>query len=212
MLDKLRSTYREFPSRFWVLVGAGFIDTVGATLIGPFMSLYVTRRFGVGMAEAGVLFAIFAICGVLGSTMGGALTDRLGRRKMVIFGLVASGASVVALGLVGDLMTLYAVGVLVGLLSSVGGPAREAMVADLLAEKQRAEGYGILRVGANLAWIIGPTVGGLLASRSFLLLFVGDAMGSILTAGIVYLLIPETMRVRQSGGHGETLTQTLLGR
>ena len=211
MLDKLRSTYREFPGKFWVLVGAAFIDTVGSTLLFPFLALYVTRRFGVGMTQVGVLFAIFSVCGLLGSIVGGALTDRLGRRKMVIFGLVASALSVVAMGLADDLSVLQALAVVVGLLSSIGGPANQAMVADLLPEEQRAEGFGIVRVGANLAWIIGPTIGGLVASTSFFSLFVADAVASTITAAVFYRLMPETKPVRDNTGPRETLAQTLLG-
>jgi len=211
MLDKLRKTYHDFPATFWILVGAAFIDTVGATLLFPFLSLYVTRRFGVGMTEVGILFAIFSVCGLFGSMVGGALTDRLGRRQMVIFGLLASALSVVAMGLVNDLQVLYGLAVVVGLLSSVGGPANQAMVADLLPEQQRAEGFGIVRVGANLAWIIGPTVGGLLASTSFLSLFVADAVASTITAVFFYRLMPETRPVQDETEPQETLGQTLLG-
>jgi MFS family permease len=211
MQDKLRSTYGQFPPKFWVLVGAAFIDTVGSTLLNPFLALYVTRRFGVGMTRAGVLFAIFATCGLLGSMVGGALADRWGRRKMVIFGLVCSATITLSLGLANKLSQLYGLAVLVGLLSSVGGPAAQAMVADLLPERQRAEGFGILRVGANLAWIIGPTIGGLLASTSFLFLFVADSVASIVTAAVVYRLMPETKPVRDETKPVETLAQTLLG-
>jgi len=211
MLDKLRSTYRQFPPKFWVLVGAAFIDTVGSTLLNPFLALYVTRRFRVGMTQAGVLFAIFSICGLLGSIVGGALTDRWGRRKMVIFGLVSSATITLSLGLADRLSELYGLAVLVGLFSSIGGPAAQAMVADLLPEEQRAEGFGIVRVGANLAWIIGPTIGGLLASTSFLFLFVADSVASIITAAVFYRLMPETKPVRDATGPRQTFAQTLLG-
>jgi MFS family permease len=211
MLNKLRSTYREFPPKFWVLVGAGFIDTVGSTLLHPFMALYVTRRFGVGMAQAGMLFAIVSVCGLLGSIVGGALADRLGRRKMVIFGLVSSATITLSLGLANRLSTLYGLAVLVGLFTSIGGPAANAMVADLLPQEQRAEGFGIVRVGANLAWIIGPTIGGLLASTSFLSLFIADSVASTLTAIVVYRLMPETKPKRDDSKPAGTLLQTLLG-
>jgi MFS family permease len=53
----------------------------------------------------------------------------------------------------------------VGLLADVGGPAQQAMVADLLPDSQRTQGYGILRVVANLAVTIGPMIGGLIAAQ-----------------------------------------------
>jgi MFS family permease len=211
MLYKLRSTYREFPPKFWVLVGAAFIDTVGSTLLHPYLALYVTRRFGVGMTQAGILFAIVSVCGLLGSIVGGALTDRWGRRKMVLFGLVSSATITLSLGLADRLSVLYGLAVLIGLFTSIGGPAAQAMVADLLPEEQRAEGFGIVRVGANLAWIIGPTIGGLLASTNFLFLFVADSVISLITAVVFYRLMPETKPKPDEATPVGTLAQTLLG-
>ena len=71
MIDRMRSTYREYPRNFWVLVGASFIDTIGRTAMIPFFALYVTDRFDVGMTEAGILFAIFSIAGFFGNMIGG---------------------------------------------------------------------------------------------------------------------------------------------
>src|SRR4030065_647897 len=87
MFAGLKSTYREYPSRFWVLVGASFVDSVGRTTIWPFFALYITQRFDVGMTEAGVLFAIFSTAGFVGNMLGGALTDRIRRQAIVISGL-----------------------------------------------------------------------------------------------------------------------------
>jgi MFS family permease len=66
------------------------------------------------------------------------------------------------------------------------------MVADILPESKRAQGYGILRVAFNLSVTIGPAIGGLLAARSFMALFVADAAISLITAILVWRFIPET--------------------
>jgi MFS family permease len=145
------------------------------------------------MTQAGVLLAIFSVTGLAGSMIGGALSDRFGRRILVLFGLVISALSSVLMGLVDELSVFYILAGFVGLLSDMGGPARQAMVADLLPEEKRSEGFGIQRVASNLAWIIGPTIGGLLAARSYLLLFILDAITSIIVAVILYIGVPETM-------------------
>ena len=66
------------------------------------------------------------------------------------------------------------------------------MVADLLPEEKRAEGFGIMRVVANLAITIGPLIGGLIATRSFMALFILDAITSTVMAIIVLAKLPET--------------------
>ena len=211
MLKRLRSTTQEYPREFLVLVGASFIDRLGATLIFPFFSLYITQKFEVGMTEAGVLFGIFSIAGLVGSMIGGGLTDKFGRRSLVLFGLVVSALSSVSMGLVDNLSTFYVLAGFVGLLSDIAGPAYQAMVADMLEEKQRAEGFGLLRVVANLAWVFGPMIGGFLASQSYLMLFILDAISSIITAVIVYRMIPETMPERSEQTRQETILETMGG-
>jgi len=210
-LTRLQGTYREFPLKFRVLVAASFIDRIGGTMIFPFFALYVTRRFNVGMTEAGLLLSMFSFAGLAGSMVGGVLADRFGRRSLVISGLVFSALSSVAMGLVTRLSVFYALAFVVGFLGDIAGPAHGAMVADMLPEKQRSEGFGILRVVGNLAWIIGPTLGGLLATRSYLLLFVLDAITSLITAAIVYRLIPETMPQRSPTERPQTFLETLAG-
>lgn len=211
MFSSTRKIYHEFPRPFWMLIGATFIDRVGEALMFPFLTLYVTQKFEVGMTQVGILFSIFAISNLIGSILGGALTDKLGRRTMLLFGLVFSSLSALSMGLVNTIGAFYGLAALVGLLASTGGPAQQAMVADLLPVKQRAQGYGLLRVAANLAIAIGPMIGGLLASYSFLWLFIGDAVGSLITAVLVYTIIPETKPESASGEAEPSLAGSIGG-
>ncbi len=211
MLARIRSTYHEYPDRFWVLAGAAFIDNIGRTMVFPFFALYVTQKFSVGMTEAGVLLAVFSVAGFAGNLVGGGLTDRFGRRRMLLIGLVISAASSISMGLVDDLRAFFFLAAFVGFLSDIAGPARAAMVADLLPEDRRSEGFGVMRVAGNLSWIIGPTLGGLLALQNYLLLFISDAILSLITAVIVYRSIPETMPAHPESSQPEDLRGTFLG-
>ncbi|MBN1486044.1 MAG: MFS transporter [Anaerolineae bacterium] len=210
-LDRVAKVYREYPRQFWVLIIALFIDRLGGALIFPFLTLYVTQKFNVGMTEVGAIFGMFSLTSIFGSMIGGALSDRIGRKTMLIFGLVFSALSSLLMGLV-DSFTLFLFSALiVGLLANVAGPAQQAMVADLLPEKQRAEGFGILRVAANLAVTIGPAIGGLLAGKSYLLLFICDGVFSIITALIVALAVRETLPEKSKEQAQESMLQTFQG-
>ena len=211
MIGRIRSLYGEFPGQFWTLTGATFIDQLGGALLFPFFALYVTDRFGVGMTEVGILFLIFASTSVVGSLVGGAFTDKLGRRWMLMFGLVFSALSSLTMAFIDDLALFYVLAGIVGLLSNTGGPAAQAMVADLLPEDKVAEGYGMQRVSANLAVAIGPAIGGLLASQSFLWLFILDAATSLITAVIVYFTLPETKPEATEDQPEESITQSFGG-
>ncbi len=211
MLNRARAFYAGYPSAFWTLIGATFIDHLGGALLFPFFALFVTERFGVGMTEVGVLFAIYAVANVIGSLFSGAITDKLGRRWMLLFGLVVSATSSLLMIVVKDLALFYTLAALVGLLANAGGPAQQAMVADLLKQEKLAEGYGIQRVSINLAVAIGPAIGGLLAAKSFTLLFIIDAISSLITALIVFFALPETKPAPREGEPEENLLNTLQG-
>lgn len=192
MRTRLKTIYAEFPHLFWIIVVTLFIDSIGSTLLFPFFALYITQKFGVGMTEAGVLLGMSSLFGLVGSMIGGALTDKIGRRQLILFGLVFSALSSLLFGLAADVRILYFLVVVVGLLSRVSAPAHDAMLADILPESKRQEAFGITRVVFNYAWIIGTALGGLVAARSFLALFIADAVLSLTVAIILYRFLPET--------------------
>jgi len=191
-LQKMKDVYNEYPRIFWILMVITFIDRIGGALLFPFFALYITSKFGVGMTAVGGLFAAFAVSSFGGSAIGGALTDRFGRKGVIIFGLIASSMSALAMGFANSYEIFFALAFFVGLLTDVAGPAHQAMVADILPKEKRADGYGILRIAFNLSVTIGPAIGGLLAARSYLTLFITDAAISLVTVVLISLFIPET--------------------
>jgi MFS family permease len=207
----LKKIAREFPRKFWLVVGVSFIDHVGGTMLWPFFSLYITQKFAVGMTEAGVVLGLFSIAGLFGQMIGGALTDKFGRRKLIIFGLIFSALSTLTLGFVNSFSVLIPLAVFIGLLSDIAGPAHNAMIGDILPDHQRQEGFGIMRVVGNLAWIIGPTVGVFIAGRSYLMLFIIDAVISCVVAFLFYLLITETKPETHPGTQTESIFETFKG-
>lgn len=212
---KFRKIYSDYPRLFWVVVGVSFIDGIGGTLLFPFFALYLTQKFNIGMTEAGVLLGMFSLFGLFGGMFGGALTDRFGRKQIILFGLVFSALSTLTFGLVNDLRIMYPVAAIIGLIGSVAGPAHNAMIADILPEEKRQEGFGILRVVGNLTWIIGPSIGGIVAKYNFFYLFVIDSVLSCVVALIVYRALPETMpkihAVEAQSKESASIWQTIIG-
>ena len=211
MFTRINKIYHEFPRLFWIVVVVSFIDGIGSTLLFPFFALYITQKFGVGMTQAGILLGMSSLFGLVGSMAGGALTDKFGRKQLIMFGLVFSAVSTLSFGFVSDIGILYPMVIIVGLLSSIAHPAHQAMIADILPEKQRQEGFGILRVVGNLSWIIGPTIGGFLASIDFFYLFVIDSIISCVVAVIVFRSIPETKPEPRAHEQSESFLKTITG-
>ena len=211
MFSSLKRIYEEYPRKFWVLIGVYFIDRVGGSLIYPFLSLYITGKFGVGMTQVGVMLAIHSVSAFIGNLLGGALTDRFGRKSMLIVGLVSSASVSLSMGLVQDWTIFYLLVSLTGFLSHIGDPAASAMMADILPIEKRTDGYGVLRVAVNLAVTIGPAIGGLMAGVSYLLLFVMDCVVSGIAALIVFVALPETKPEIPEGEIQASMLQTIQG-
>jgi len=196
MLSRLKTTYRRFPRDFWVLMLASFVDMLGGSLIFPFFALFITQKFNVGMTQVGTMFLVWSLTSsVIGNTLGGAMADKFGRKTNLIIGLVASAVSALLMLLIGNFNWFFlAVGV-VGIFQDIAGPARHAMIADLVPEDLRSDAFGMFRIVFNLSATIGPLIGGLVASRSFNALFIADVVISILVAVFVFLRLPETKPV-----------------
>ncbi len=211
MMEKIKIAYKEYPSAFKVLVLASFIDMLGGFLLMPFFAIYITSRFGVGIIEVGFLFAVWAAGAIFGGVIGGALADKYGRRAMLLIGLLVSGVGSIFMGLVDDLNVFFILAAILGLMGNLGGPARQAMVVDLLPEEKQAEGFGIFRIAMNLAATGGPILGGFLASQSYMWLFLSDAVSSLITAVIVFVVIPETKPEKPEDKPEESVMRTIAG-
>jgi MFS family permease len=211
LLQRTNKIYHEYPPAFWTYNLIVFIDRLGGFMLYPFFALYLTQRYGIGMSTVGIIFGIFSISGMVGSALGGAIADRMGRKTVIIVSLLLSSFSALGMGFAPTLGIFVLVSVLVGTLANIGGPAHEAVVADLLPPDKRAEGYGIIRVVFNVAVIIAPPIAGLLISRSYITLFLTDAIISVISACIVFFALPETKPQAQAHTKPETMKQTFGG-
>ena len=215
MFSKLQKTYQRFPRPFWVLMFVTFVDMLGGALIFPFFALFITQKFNVGMTQVGTMFLVWALTSsVIGNTLGGAMADKFGRKTNMIIGLVASAISALLMLVIGDFNWFFlAIGV-VGIFQDIAGPARNAMIADLVPEDMRTDAYGMHRIVFNMSATIGPLIGGLVASRSFSGLFIADVVISVAVAIFVYFKMPETkpQSVSTEHAHSEiSLGQTFKG-
>jgi len=211
LIEKIKSVYYEYPRAFWTYNIIVFIDVLGGFMLFPFFALYLTQKFDIGMSTVGILFAIFSISGFVGSALGGAISDRMGRKSVIIMSLLLSSLSALGMAFSPTLVIFATVAVVVGTLSNIGGPARQAVVVDLLPEEKRAEGFGINRVLFNVAVIIAPPIAGLLVTHSYLTLFIVDAVISVIAAAIVFIALPETKPAPHPDAVPETMRQTFAG-
>jgi oligosaccharide:H+ symporter len=201
LLRQARSFWVEYPRQYWILFFGAFINSAGAGLVFPFLSLYLTKKLKFSMTEVGISFAFFAVMSVISQVMGGVLADRWGRKPVMLISLLGGAAGILLLGVNGlvDISQVWVrwgwvmlVVVVMGLTNGAYGPAVNAMVADLIEGSKRQQAYGLLRVVQNLGISIGPAIGGFIANISYFILFVVSAATAVLYSLILALMIQET--------------------
>jgi DHA1 family tetracycline resistance protein-like MFS transporter len=137
-----------------------FIDLVGFGIVLPLMPAFAAS-YGISPAAIGVLVTSFSLLQLLVSPLWGALSDRIGRRPVLLIGLAGSTLSYVLFALAGNFWTLLASRVIAGSMGATVGVA-QAYVADITSPERRAQSLGILGAGFALGFILGPAIGGVL--------------------------------------------------
>ena len=181
---------RGLPRAFWLLVTAALIDRIGG-FAAPYLAIYLTAKADVSVATAGVVVSLMAVGGLVGAPLGGALADRLGRKPMLIGGLLLTAASWVNVAFTSGTMQLGVAVLLAGFASSLPRPAMSAAIADVVPEEHRRRAFGLHYWAINLGFAVAASVAGLLANVSWHLVFGLDACSSVAAAVLLYFAMKD---------------------
>lgn len=186
----------------WLLLFAMLAFRFGHGLYFPFSSIYFHNVLGIPLSLVGVGLAVFATASVLSGLVAGPLTDRHGRKPLMLTALAGSSASFFAFSQVGGFTGYLVVSAAHGLVGwSMFEASRNAMVADVTPLGMRSRAYGLVRVGGNVGWAIGPMVAGLVSAAAgssggvYPRLFIGTSVLTAVVALILALTINESRPV-----------------
>ncbi|MEU8539271.1 MFS transporter [Streptomyces sp. NPDC048717] len=186
-----RATVSGFPGGFWWLWLSTLVNRTGAFVL-TFLSLYLTQELGHSAWFAGLVVALHGLGGVVGSPLGGSLTDRWGRRPtMVAMHLAAAGCAAL-LAFVTSAWGVALVVLLMGVAMQAVRPAINAAIADLVPAAEVRRAYALNYWALNLGFAIAAIGGGAAALLGYHTLFLIDATATVLCALIVFLRLPET--------------------
>lgn len=169
----------RFVSRFnrnlWILSIGRFVGALGFAASIPFLSIYFNEQLHMSTTEIGLFFGGMAVVRASFQIVGGEISDRLGRSKLLVNTQLARSVAFIGIGyaIQAD-WGFFPVAILVTLNAIFGGmffPAINALVSDILPESERLDGYAITRSAGNLGWAAGPALGGFMAHGSYPVLF-----------------------------------------
>lgn len=150
---------RNLIGRLWVIMVTGFVDMIGFLVVLPLLPFYA-RRFGATPTAIGLLVGAFALAQLVASPISGRLSDRFGRRPIILGGIALSAAAFVLFGLAESVLVLF----LSRLVQGVGGSTIsvvQAYVSDRTQPEERAKALGWVTAATSAGVMVGPAVGSL---------------------------------------------------
>ncbi|MEU5563922.1 MDR family MFS transporter [Micromonospora musae] len=190
-----QDTAGGLPARFWYLWTGTLINRLGSFVL-VFLAIYLTQERGFSASQAGLVIGLWGVGGAVGTTIGGTLADRWGRRPTLFTAQVGGAVMMLALGLARPLWAVALGALLLGAFAEAARPAFGAMMIDVVPEKDRLRAFSLNYWAINLGFACAAVLAGFAAQAGYLLLFMIDAATTLVTALIIFTRVRETRRAR----------------
>jgi MFS transporter, DHA1 family, tetracycline resistance protein len=169
-----------------------FIDLLGFGIIIPLLPFYA-EHFGATALTIGMMSTSFSLMQFIFAPIWGRLSDQIGRRPIILAGLLGSFLSYLAFSAVSSLPLLFAARIFAGI-AGANIPTAQAVMADITTPENRAKGMGLFGAAFGLGFIFGPAIGGLLSRWGYSAPPLFAAVLSVLNFVFAWFMLPETLR------------------
>jgi MFS family permease len=187
---ELASTRRALPARLRLLIAARAVNQLGAFSLA-FLTVLLNRNFGASLPTAGAISGLFGLATIPSRLLGGRLTDRWGRRRTIVVGLVGCAVAQLGIAAAPELAVAAVCCVLLGLAFELFEPPSQAMIADGVAPSDRASAFALLTTALAVGNMGAGLIADLVGRSSLRWLFVVDAVSCLACALIVRLALPD---------------------
>ncbi|MFC4402604.1 MFS transporter [Gracilibacillus xinjiangensis] len=175
-----------------VLFAVMFLVMVGFGIIIPVLPFYA-EELGASPTQLGLLMAVYSLMQFIFSPMWGRISDRIGRKPVLLIGIAGLSLSFFLMAFASQLWMLFAARIIGGFLSAANMPTVMAYVADITSEENRSKGMGIIGASVGLGFIFGPAIGGVFSEGNLSTPFILAGCSSILTFLLVMIVLKESL-------------------
>jgi MFS transporter, DHA1 family, tetracycline resistance protein len=179
-----------------ILLLTVFIDMVGFGIVVPVLPLY-TERFGASPLKIGMLLAVYSGMGFIFSPIVGALSDRFGRRSILLLSTIGQAVGFFIMGAANSLLWLFVARIIDGIFGA-NVSTTQAYVADVTPPEERSRALGLLGAAFGVGFICGPLTGGVLSQISLSAPFYFAGGLAAVNAVLIFFVLPESLPVRES--------------
>lgn len=168
---------------------------IGFGIVIPVLPFYA-ENLGASPAELGWLMAVYSLMQLIFAPLWGRISDRIGRKPVILAGILGLSVSFFLTALSSELWMLFAARIIGGFLSAANMPAVTAYVADITSSEDRGKGMGMIGAATGLGFIFGPAVGGIFSKTSLETPFYLAGAFSLFTFFVVLFILEESLSTK----------------
>jgi MFS family permease len=208
---------KEYPKQFRLMFYGMLISTIGSSMIWPFLMIYVRQRVNLPLTQAASLMTINATAGIIAALIAGPITDRIGRKWVMVFSLAGNGLVYFFMSNAHSYLNFAILLALSGTFNPLYRVGADAMLADLIPPEKRPDAYALIRLSNNAGIAIGPMIGGFLSSVSYTITFFFAGTGMLIYSLLIAFFAVETLpqplvepggTIKRMGGYLQVLRDT----
>lgn len=191
------SSFKGLSQESWMLSIVMFLNRAGAMVL-PFLGIYINTSLGYSISDAGMVLSCFGLGSIIGSTLGGWLTDKIGNYSVQVGSLFLTAPIFMVLPHFKTLYALCAGMFVLSIISQCFLPANSVAISKYAKPENLTRAFSLNRLAINLGFSVGPAIGGFLSAISFDLLFYINGIACLI-AGITYILFFRSRKERNTG-------------
>jgi MFS transporter, DHA1 family, tetracycline resistance protein len=179
------------PARLGIIFCVVLLDILSFSLLVPVLPYYALS-LGATPTEVGILTGLYALCQFVGAPIMGRLSDRFGRKPMLLLDIAGSVTGFMLLGFASSLWMVFVARIIAGLVAA-NVPIAQAYISDVTSSEERSKAIALVGAAFGIAFTIGPAVGGMLSKNGYALPAFVSAGVAFVNAGVIVLFLPESV-------------------